>query len=369
MKLIAAEMARTFIPLTTPFRTALRQINGIEEVRVKLKTDNGLQGVGSAAPTAAITGETAASIQAAIEDYLLPALFNVALEDQVTVFSRLERALMHNRSAKAAVDIALHDLYAKAASQPLITWMGGVAATALKTDATVSLGTVESMVAQANTLCIAGFHTLKVKLGGHDGVDLERMAAIRLAVGAGIGLRVDANQAWSVRETKSYLRPLADLAVELVEQPVLAQNIEGLAEITRESPMPIVADESVYGLDDLLRLIQLRAADVVNLKLMKTGGLHQARTMIAVARSQGLKIMIGSMMEGIISISAAAALASVYAVDYLDLDAGYFLERQDVQGGLSYNGPKLTLPTGLGLGITDDRLARVHWRKEIAVDG
>lgn len=353
MKLIDSQVTRVEIPLTTPFRTALREVHAVEEIRVRLCTDTGLEGLGAASPTAAVTGDTAGSIADALSDYLLPRLSQVEeLAERSTVQRVVNQALVGNPSAKAAVDIALHDLYAKSCRQSLLEWLGGhEPADALFTDATVSLGDVESMAQQAQSLCHSGFTTLKVKLGGRDGRDLERMSAVREAVGSAIILRVDANQGWTVRETIGYIPGLHALAVELVEQPVAARDLEGMRQISQISPIPIAADESVYGLDDLLRIIQTRSCDVVNFKLMKTGGLANAATMIAVARHQGFQVMIGSMMEGIASLTAAVALATAFDVEYLDLDAGYFLKEPKTHGGISYRGPEITPSSGPGLGV------------------
>ena len=353
MQLIGSEVFRVSVPLITTFRTALREVHAVDEIRVKLITDSGLEGIGAAAPTAAITGDTVGSIEGALSEYLLPSLRAVDLSDQARTLRAVARSLVLNRSAKAAVDIALHDLYAKRAGQSLAAWLGAADGPyTLHTDATVSLNTPESMAAQAAQLHSDSFTTLKIKLGGHDGLDMVRMTKIRETVGPSALLRVDANQAWTVRECIRYLPELVRLGVELIEQPVQANDIEGLGAIARESPIPIVADETVFDLNDLLRVIHSRAADIINIKLMKTGGLSQARTMIALARSQDLKVMVGSMMEGVISVTAAVSLAVASHAEFLDLDAGYFLTQTDVDGGVRYHGSRIELPQALGLGIT-----------------
>ncbi len=351
LRLVATEISKRSIPLSVPFRTAVREVASVEEIRVTLISDGAIQGVGSAAPTAAITGDTTGSIEAALTDYLLPRLCAMELDHEHEVFREVGRALQGNPSAKAAVDIALHDLYAKAQGQSLTAWLGG-SIKPLFTDATVSLGTVEAMTEQAERLLAQGFSCLKVKLGGHDGRDMARLQAIRDEVGASMVLRVDANQAWSLGEAFSYLPVMVRLGVELVEQPLASDDLFGLGELTRQSALLIAADEAVYGLKDLLRIIQGRAADVINIKLMKSEGLYHARTMIQVARAAGLKVMIGSMMEGMTSLTAAACLASAYDVDFVDLDAGFFLTQAGVAGGISYSGPRIELPRALGLGVS-----------------
>ncbi len=343
-------MESVHLPLTTPFRTALRQISAVEEIRVTIRTDTGVEGVGSAAPTGKVTGDTQGAIQCALTEYILPSLEDgVDLRRQHRAFAVIETALIHNTAAKAAVDIAVHDVLAQSTGQPLVEWLGGVRCP-LTTDATVSLAGPDVMARQARELQDEGFSTLKVKLGGRDGRDPERIEAVHEMVSGQARLLVDANQAWTVREALNYEPTLVACHVEWLEQPVVARDIDGLAEIRRRGRLPVIADESVYGIDDLLAVIQRRAADMVNIKLMKTGGLYVARTLAALARARGIQIMVGSMMEGIASVTAAAALAAAVDADSLDLDAGYFLQSGLVRGGIRYHGSRIELPEGPGLG-------------------
>ncbi len=352
VKIIGSTVDIVRLPLTTPFRTALRQISTVQEIRVTIRTDSGLQGVGSAAPTARVTGDTLGAIQSAVTEYILPHLAEgVDLRQHHRAFAVIEKALVHNTAAKAAVDIAVHDVLARSLDQPLVEWLGG-SRCALTTDATVSLDAPEMMASQAGELLEQGFATLKVKLGGRDGRDPERIEAVREKVGVQTRLLVDANQAWTVREVLDYEPTLIACQVQWLEQPVEARDIDGLAEVSRRGRLPVIADESVYGIDDLLAVIQRRAADMVNIKLMKTGGLYVAMVLAALARARGIKIMVGSMMEGIASVTAAAALAAAVDADHLDLDAGYFLQSSLVKGGIRYQGPRIELPDGPGLGTS-----------------
>lgn len=338
------------LPLHTPFSTALRSTASVTDVRVTLTASDGAVGVGSASPTAAITGDTTAGIAAAIRDYIAPALHGVDLDDLVASCGAVQRALVRNTSAKAAVDIALHDLHARRLGISLTRFLGGTDA-ALSTDATVSLGSVEKMVSQAKELVAQGFRVLKVKLGGRDGLDVERMVNIRDAVGGDIVLRVDANQAWNARETLRIADRLAALRVEYIEQPVPAHDLDGLRQVTAHSPLPVAADESVFDLRDLHRVIDRQAADIVNIKLMKSSGLSQAVQMVALARSAGVDVMIGSMMEGPASVTAAASLAAALRCRYIDLDAAYFLADARAKGGIAYAGPVISPAQGCGLSV------------------
>lgn len=350
MRLDHYAVTRTLLPLSVPFHTALRSVTTVEEIRVTLTTDTGLQGIGSAAPTAAITGETEASIAAALQHHILPALSTIDLDDVPMAMSLIRRAIVGNFSAKAAADIALHDLYAKSRQESLTTYLGGRPRT-LWTDATVSLSDASTMRNQALSLVGQGFRHLKLKLGGRDGHDVERVVSIRQELPDDVQIWLDPNQAWSVRESLAACEALGRLDIVFVEQPVAAHDVKGLQQVTMRSPIPIAADESVFGLDNLLALLDLRAADIINVKLMKCGGLAMARTMAEIIQSAGVKLMVGSMMEGMASVTAAAIFAGVFDAAYLDLDAAYFLSNPKAVGGLQYAGGAVTLPRNAGLGV------------------
>lgn len=348
MRIVRASVETVALPLTTPFRTALREVTAVDEIRVTLTTEEGATGIGSAAPTAAITGETVGSITDALHRHLVPWLKTRDLDSPNALFRDLPRVIVGNPSAKAAVDIALHDLYARRDGLVLSQWLGG-GRRGLATDATVSLTGPEAMASQAESLVVAGFTALKVKLGGRDGEDDRRIEAVAARMGRKARLRVDANQAWTVRETLARLPHLAALGVEWVEQPIAAGDLEGLAAVRRRSPLPIAADEAVFGVADLLQVLRLGAADIVNIKLMKCAGIDPAISLIRLARAAGLQVMVGSMMEGLASVTAAAMVASAWDADYVDLDAGYFLRDPGVAGGVSYQGEAVRLPSGPGL--------------------
>lgn len=341
------------LPLSTPFRTSLRQVTAVEDVRVTLVAESGVKGVGSASPTAAITGESTQGIAAAMEDYIGPLLRQTDLHDRNHAYQTVQKALQHNSSAKAAVDIALHDLYAREDGVSLLRHLGGSPGP-LPTDATVSLADPEAMERQALSLTAQGFSQLKIKLGGKDGQDRARVRRIREGAGPGVRLWVDPNQAWSVRETLRHAEAIAPYDVEFIEQPLPARDLEGMAEVRRLSALPICADEAVYGPDDLRRVMDLRAADILNVKLMKAGGLTQAALLLSWAQAGGMMLMVGSMMEGPASVSAAAALAQAFHCPYVDLDAGYFLQNARAAGGIGYDRGMIHFPAGPGLGIIWD---------------
>ena len=171
--------------------------------------------------------------------------------------------------------------------------------------------------------------------------DVARVAAVREAVGPGIEIRVDANQVWTPREAVRVIRSIEDagLDIEFVEQPVSAADIAGLAWVSDRVDTPILADESVFGVRELVEVVRRRAADLVNVKLAKCGGLGPARTLLELARSFGVGTMVGSMMESAVGVGAAASLVAAYGTTVTsDLDAAWWLARSPVEGGIGYDG-------------------------------
>jgi L-alanine-DL-glutamate epimerase-like enolase superfamily enzyme len=266
-----------------------------------------------------------------------------------------------NAPAKAAVDIALHDLWGKLSGRPLYRLLGGTPRE-IATDCTISLNQPDEMVRDALEALGDGYQALKVKVGGDFRADVERLRAIRGAVGAGALLRVDANQGWRPKEAIRSIKAMEDLGldIELVEQPVPYYDIEGLKRVTDSVDTAVLADESVYSARDALRLISLRAADMINIKLMKSGGISGALAICAMAESAGMECMIGAMMEGKVSVTAAAHLAlSRRVITKYDLDPPILCAKDPVRGGASYAGPFISLPDTPGLGI--DGIEGVEW--------
>jgi L-alanine-DL-glutamate epimerase-like enolase superfamily enzyme len=173
-------------------------------------------------------------------------------------------------------------------------------------------------------------------------------------VSAGVLVRLDANQGWSPREAIRIINGISEagLPIEFVEQPVAAKDLDGLAHVSQRVDIPVMADESVFGLRDLVEVIRRRAADLVNVKLAKCGGLSVARTLLVLAESHGLGTCVGSMMEGPVGVGAAASLVAAYPTSVVsDLDAAWWLSGSPVQGGLKYINGTVVLPDTPGLGI------------------
>ncbi len=353
MKITQITVSEIHIPLRTPFKTALRTVSDVHDVIVRVLTDTGAVGWGEAPPTAVITGETIGSIRAAVEEYIAPAIQGMEIDDLDGIMHRMDRSILKNTSAKAAVDMAVYDLYAQSCGKPLYKVLGG-ARSVLETDLTISLNPKEEMVRDALEGVSRGFRILKIKTGKGDLADVECLKAIRQAVGPEIVLRVDANQGWNARQAVRLIRKMEDegVAPELVEQPVPAHDFEGLKMVTANVDTPILADESVFGAGDAIRILQERAADLLNIKLMKTGGIYQALKICDVAEIYGVECMIGCMLESKLAVSAAAHLAAGRSViTRLDLDGPSLCSKDPYTGGPEYEGPWIRMNEAAGLGI------------------
>jgi L-Ala-D/L-Glu epimerase / N-acetyl-D-glutamate racemase len=246
------------------------------------------------------------------------------------------------RSAEAAVDMALYDLAGKRLGVPLYELLGIDPRPAAETSFTIGLAEPEVVVQKVREA--AAYPILKVKMGSDD--DREVLAAVRDSTTSRI--RVDANEGWSVQGALDRLEWLARLGVELVEQPLPADRIEDTRELRRRSPLPFYADESVHRAADIPRLVG--AFDGINIKLMKCGGLGEALRMIGVARALGLKVMLGCMIESSLGITAAAHLSPL--ADTADLDGNLLIENDPFVGARVESG-RLVLPDGPGLGVSE----------------
>ena len=353
MRIQDIQVGSIALPLRHPFKTALRTVEAVEDVVVRVISDDGRVGYGEAPPTAVITGDTLGSIQCAVRDFIRPALTGMEVEDLDGTMRRLHGCLVKNTSAKAAVDMALYDLWGKGYGIPVWRALGGARRT-LETDLTISVNPVEEMVRDSLEAVERGYSILKIKVGKDPKADVERMCAIRAAVGPGVKLRVDANQGWTAKEAVRVISALEDkgLDMDLVEQPVPAHDLEGMAYVTARVQTPILADESVFSPGDAVELIRRGAADLINIKLMKTGGIWNALKICRMAAEHGMECMIGCMLESRLSVAAAAHLAAGQAIiTRADLDGPSLCAVDPYTGGPVFDGPRILMSGDPGVGV------------------
>lgn len=353
MKISKIRVGKVQIPLKTPFVTALRRVEVAEDIIVQVQTDDGHTGYGNAPATVVITGDSHESVTAAVMKTIGPQLIGRDLDDREDILETIQKAMVHNTSAKAALDMAVHDLFGQRYGLPLYKFFGG-RRQKISSDLTISVNDIPTMVADAQKAVAAGYSHLKLKVGLDEKEDFQRVAAIRQAVGPKISLRLDANQGWRPKEAIRLIRRMEDagLDLELVEQPVIAADIEGLKQVSDHVLTDIMADEAAFSPRDVFTLLAKRACDLINIKLMKAGGLYPAAQIVAMAKACGVACMMGCMLESKVGITAAAALAAGCGnIVKNDLDAAALLAADPIQGGISYQGETILLPDSPGLGI------------------
>ena len=334
-----------------PFRIAPGASTESHNVVVKIVTDYGVIGWGEASPSERVTGETAETVIQTI-DKIAPRLIGICplrIEQNVGL---MDNVVAGNPSAKAAIDIALHDIFGKTVRKELYRLLGGYR-TEVLTDITLGVKSPKEMARDAVKAVKKGFKALKVKVGVNPQEDIERIKLIREAVGENIQIRIDANQGWTPQQAIEVLNKIEKYNVQFAEQPVPAEDLKGLIEVKRNSPIPVMADESAHSPEDALRLIKAEAVDLINIKLMKSGGIHKAKKIAAIAEAAGIPCMIGCMGESEIGIAAGAHLAAaVKNIQYADLDSDLLLEDKLVkQGGTKVKNSMRIFPKTAGLGI------------------
>ena len=297
-----------------------------------------------------IVGETVATALAAAND-LARLLIGSNPFDIEGLGERMRAFLPNNATIRSAFDIALYDILGKAANMPLYQFLGGTKRT-LKTDNTIGIDTLETMVRHALEYKEKGFGAIKVKLGTSVAEDIERIRAIRIAIGSEPKIRIDANQGWNKISAIQVLTAIKDCDIEYCEQPVPAWDFDGMAAVSAKSIIPIMADESLFDDHDAIKLLRGNACSYFNIKLSKSSGLFVGLKINAIAEAAGLNCMVGCMTETRLGLTAAAHLISARRnIIFADLDGALMLQNDPVIGGMVYgNGGSITLPDGPGLG-------------------
>ena len=354
MKITDVRLGRVRVPLKTPFKTALRTVEAVEDIIVSIHTDSGHVGYGEAAATAVITGDTHGSIVEAVGRIIGPRLIGEDVANLNRIVRLVQTALERNTSAKAAVEIAVYDLWGQLYGAPLYRMLGG-GEPVITTDITISVDHIDKMVSDSLSAVARGFESLKIKVGKDIGLDVERVKAVHAAVEGRALLRLDANQGWTAKQAVHAMHALEDAGVhlDLLEQPVPARDLAGLKYVSDRIKTPVMADESVFGPLEVIELIEQRAADIINIKLMKTGGISNAVRIADIAAMYGVECMIGCMIETSISVAAAVhlAIAKSDVITRVDLDGPSLCAFDPVDGGVTFNESEISVSEAPGLGI------------------
>ncbi len=374
---VAVEVIPVRLPLREPFVVAYASYADVPTVLVRVTTADGAEGWGEATPDPNVTGETYAGTAETLRRDLAPALLGRDARDRGAAVRALDARVEGVPAAKAALDIALHDLVARALGVSLWVLLGGRAREHLEISRVVSMGEPEAMAAAAARHVADGFRTVKVKVGdpANPGLDARRLAAVREAVGPEVAIKVDANQGWRTPGVAiAAVRDAAPSRPAYVEQPVAWWDLEGLAEVRRQTGATIMVDEGCHGPRDMLRVVGLRAADLVNIKLMKTGGLVNALKLDAIAEAAGIVAQVGTMVESSIASAAGLHLALARAnVRTVEMGGPLMLAADVGDLRARYDRDRITLPEesigtqSHGLGITVDeaavrRFSQAWWR-------
>jgi L-alanine-DL-glutamate epimerase-like enolase superfamily enzyme len=349
MKVAAARSRAVPLPLARPYTIAFRTISAVEIGLVVLRDELGNVGLGTATPEPHVTGETTERCRQALAD--LDFLVGTDLGALPVVLAATAARWPDAPAARAAVDMALHDLLGQRLGASLGALLGRYQPS-LPTSITIGIKPTDEALVEADEYLGRGFRVLKVKIGKDLEQDLERLARLRERVGPDVIIRADANQGYTVAQTRRLFEAAPDM--EFLEQPVAAASIDELRALPEELRARIAADESLLAPPDALRLATPpRPAGIFNIKLMKCGGIAPARTIAAIAEAGGVHLMWGCMDESCIGIAAAlhAALASP-ATRYLDLDGSFDLARDIAEGGFVVEEGRLRPTDGPGLGVT-----------------
>jgi L-alanine-DL-glutamate epimerase-like enolase superfamily enzyme len=322
-------------------------------VLVRLRTADGLVGWGESSPFPPITGDSQATNVAAAKD-LAEIVKGKDPFDLARVTTEMDAATRGQPGIKAAIEMAIWDICGKLAGRPVCCLLGNYR-DSFENDITVYLDKPEIMAQKAQTIVDRGVRTVKVKLGETPDADLERLRAVREKVGKSIKLRIDANQAWTPNQAMRVLKALDQYDVQFCEQPVVYWDWDGLKFVRNNSPIPIMADESVHSPQDALEVARREAADMINIKLMKSGGILQAVRIAQIADAANMKCMMGCMSETRVALTAAAhVVSSQRNVLFADLDAFTEHKLDPVIGGMQMRGGIVRLPAAPGLGLDID---------------
>jgi L-alanine-DL-glutamate epimerase-like enolase superfamily enzyme len=353
MQITQTEIYKYSIPMV-PFTIATGTMHYAQNILIRIHTDEGIIGIGECSAFPMIVGETQNTCYEMAKDFaqLWKGKNPLEMEQRLT---ELDLFAAKNYTAKSAFDLALYDIAAKQANQPLYAFLGGKNKI-VESDLTIGINSPEHMAEQAIEFVAKGVNILKVKLGKDPATDIERMQQIRNAVGYSTKIRIDANQGWSYEDAVNTLTVLGKYDIEFCEQPLRTWNDELLPALCAISPIPIMADESVYTHHDAERMIHNKACKYINIKFAKSGGINESIKINNVAEKNNMPCMMGGMLESRVALTAKVHFASAFDnIHFYDLDTCLLGHKIDpVIKGVQYDGMKLILSDEPGIGADVD---------------
>jgi L-alanine-DL-glutamate epimerase-like enolase superfamily enzyme len=351
MRITAVDFAVVSMRLAEPYTIAYETVDHADNVFLRLETSTDLCGFGCAAPDLPVTGETTKSVVKFLKERALPVLKGADPFRMARTLELLKPAYATDPSAMAMLDMALYDLLAKRARVPLYKLLGGYR-DRMKTSVTIGIMPHEDTLKSARKYVERGFSVLKVKGGRDVEVDIERVLGLREALGPRIALRFDANQGYTHEQTVHFVEQTRSAKLELLEQPTPKGDLEMLGKAAQAVSLPVMADESLMNLKDAFRLVRRDLADMINIKLMKVGGIFEALRITALATAANYEVMVGCMDESALAIAAGLHFAlSRPIIEYADLDGHLDLIGDPAAGAVNLKNGVLYPTERPGLGF------------------
>ncbi len=355
MKIVSVSATPMDLRLKEPFSIANETVDVGENVFLKIETDEGIIGWGCATPDS-VTFETKDTVVDCFNRIVKDELLGKDPLKITFINEVIEEKVKGNPSLKAGINIALYDLIGKKADMPLYKFLGGYK-DRIETSVTIGLNPVDIMVDRAKSLVSQGFKCLKVKCGMDADQDIQAVLAIRNEVGSDVKIRLDANEGYTLEKALHVIETLEKLGadIEMLEQPTPARYLYALKEVTAQCAVPIMADETALTLRDSLKAVKMEIADMINIKLMKIGGITNAIKANTFAEIAEIPVMSGCMNESMAAMAASVHFACAFKnVEYADLDSALDFEEDIVKGGAYYENGFVIPSDKPGLGIEVD---------------
>ncbi len=349
MKIISIETWIEELPLLEAYTVSYATFNKAVNLFCKIETNTGIIGYGCAAPDINVTGETTDKCLITVNNTIAPIINGSDPLRIIYILEKIRHHLLKMPSVMAMVDMALYDILGKTANLPLWKLLGGYK-TSIPTSITIGICDVKETTKKAKLFIKQGFRCLKIKGGLCLEDDIERILKTREVVGPNIKIRFDANQGYDTRMTFEFIKKTDSAKLELIEQPTPKENLTQLGKITNRATVPIMADESMITLQDAFRLVRKNLVNMINIKLMKVGGINAAANVNAVAKAAKVDVMIGCMDESALSIAAGLHFAlSRQNIKFADLDSHLDINNDPFKGAVLLKNGVLTPTDNPGL--------------------
>ena len=356
MKIVDAEAIPISIPFKRPFKIAVGQLTHTNHVLVRMTDDKGHVGWGECTTFLPVYGYDQKSLYHVLTDHLIPAVLGMEASDIALIHDRMDRVTPNNLMAKAGIDAAVYDLLAQSAQKPIHAVLGGKRVWNIPLICSVGIGSVAQTVETAQEMVDKGFGTVKIKIGIDPALDLEKVRAVRKALGDKIALRVDGNCGYDRDTATRVFSQMEACHLEWIEQPLPAWDLQGMADLARRLDTPVAVDESVYTPQDAMRCIAMKAADVVNIKIVKCGGIFRSQKIAALCAAAGVPCFLGGCIETMPGTALAAHFyaATPNVVSAAEIYGASRYTDDIVEKQLDIIDGHLQIPEGEGLGVRID---------------